>query len=316
MKAWFAKHWFLIALISGVAASLAFPSSLRAATERLEPRLIVALSLFLVAWTMPAESLLEEMRRPLASAWAVFLSYGLVPFSSSLLGRLAPDADVGIGLILVSAVPCTFSSAVLWTRMAGGNEATALLGVLGTTFTSWFMTTGLLAYLTGTVVELDIPAVMRDLTLSLILPTLAGQALQRVPSCARFADRHKVSLSAVSQCCVLAIVMKAGVTVGEHLHDSSAAVAPRVFAYSIVLAVVLHLFALGSALATSWQLGFDRGRQIAIAFASSQKTLPISLVLYEQYFKEEFPFAVMPLMFFHLGQLLLDTMIAQWLRQR
>ena len=42
-------------------------------------------------------------------------------------------ADVRIGLILVASVPCTLSTAVLWTRLAGGNEATALLTAMGTT---------------------------------------------------------------------------------------------------------------------------------------------------------------------------------------
>lgn len=200
--------------------------------------------------------------------------------------------------------------------MAGGNEATALLGVMGTVFTSWLATTSLLAWFTGTEVELNIPAMMLDLILSLIVPTIAGQALQRLPACARFAERRKVALSAVSQCCVLAIVLKAGVTVGEKLYTDNGLAATRIFAWSIALAVVLHLFAVASGLASSWFLGFDRDQQIAVAFASSQKTLPISLVLYEEYFKTAFPFAVLPMLFYHLGQLLLDTLIAQWLRRR
>jgi hypothetical protein len=37
-------------------------------------------------------------------------------------------------------------------------------------------------------------------------------------------------------------------------------------------------------------------------------------MLYEQYFKDAFPFAVIPLLSYHVGQLLLDTVIARRLR--
>jgi predicted Na+-dependent transporter len=50
-----------------------------------------------------------------------------------------------------------------------------------------------------------------------------------------------------------------------------------------------------------------------VAFAASQKTLPVGLVLYDQYFREEYPFAVMPVLAYHVGQLLVDTVFAkQW----
>jgi sodium/bile acid cotransporter 7 len=85
---------------------------------------------------------------------------------------------------------------------------------------------------------------------------------------------------------------------------------------SVVLAVGLHLFVLASGLLTGRWLRFDRGRRIAIGFAASQKTLPVSLMLYDQYFKESFPYAVMPILFYHVGQLLCDTAIAKRMARR
>lgn len=310
MRAFLVNHWFLLVLCFAVALTLFGPRVVHPVTDYWEPRRTIALSLFLVAWTMPRRSLYQEMRRPYASVWAVVLSYGLVPPLAWLLGSVAPE-EVQIGLVLVSAVPCTLSSAVLWTRLAGGNEATALLSVMGTTFTSWFLTTALLFGFTGTAVPLDVLAMMQDLVLSLVIPVVIGQALRFIPTCAQFADRHKVVLSVLSQGFVLAIVLKAGVTVGDKLHEESALDAPVVFLWSITLAVGLHLFVLVSGMVSSRWLGLDRGRQIAVAFSASQKTLQVSLVLYEQYFKERFPFAVMPLLFYHVGQLLFDTIIAK-----
>ena len=314
MRPLLAKHWFSILLALGIGATLCFPHVVDHVTHFWNPYWTVAISLCLIAWTMPTQSLIAELKQPYASLWAVFLSYGLVPVAGWALGMLAPDKDVRIGLILVGSVPCTLSSAVLWTRMAGGNEATALLTVMGTTFLSFVMTTAWVSWLTATDVQFPTGRLMLDLVVSLIVPTILGQAIRRVPPCKRFAERHKVAIGAISQCFVLAIVLKAGVSVGEKLHAENALDAPRIFGWSVGLAVALHLLSLTGGLCSSRWLGLDRARQIAVAFASSQKTLPVSLMLYSEYFKIQYAYAVMPLLFYHVGQLLLDTMIAKRLR--
>jgi solute carrier family 10 (sodium/bile acid cotransporter), member 7 len=313
MRSFLGKHWFVILLGAGLGAALAWPPIMERATVYWEPSIAVAVSLFLISWTMPTRFLVAELRHPLASIWAVFLSYGVVPLAATLLGLLAPNPDVGIGLILVSSVPCTLSSAVLWTRMAGGNEATALLTVMGTTFSSWILTTCLLLALTGTAPDLDVASMVFDLVVSLILPVIVGQTLRLNAASVRFAERHRLTLGVVSQILILAIVLKAGVAVGERLHEAAAWEVPSIFLWSIVLAVGLHLFALASGLVTGRWLRFDRGRRIAIGFAASQKTLPVSLMLYEKFFREKYPYAVMPLLCYHVGQLLLDTIIARQL---
>ena len=255
MRSFLSRHWFLVILMAGVAFTLVAPGVMHGVTDFWEPRRTVAVSLFLVAWTMPTHSLVAELRRPGAACWAVFLSYALVPAAAWALGLLVQDDNVRIGLILVSAVPCTLSSAVLWTRLAGGNEATALLAVTGTTFTSWLLTTAWLSWLTGAKIELDVVAMMLDLVISLILPVLAGQALRLMPFCARFADRHKVAIGVSSQVFVLAIVLKACVTVGDNLHLDGATEVPWILGQSTVLAVAaapVRAWSAGSSLAAGW----------------------------------------------------------------
>jgi solute carrier family 10 (sodium/bile acid cotransporter), member 7 len=312
MSGFLARHWFTIALALGLGTALAWPAGLQHVTSW-DPRYAVAVTLFLTAWTMPTHSLLAEARQPFASLWAVALSYGLVPAAAWLLGYFAEE-NVQAGLILIASVPCTLSAAVLWTRLAGGNEATALLTVMGTTVTSWFLTTGWLYWLTGAVLELDVYALALDLFLSLIVPVFVGQVLRLIRSSAELADRHRLMLGSVSQAFVLAMVIKAGVSVGERLHADGALNAPAILLWSIVLAVTLHLAALAAGFYSCRWLGFDRGRQIAVAFSASQKTLQVSLVLYEQYFRTRFPFAVMAILSYHVGQLLLDTIIAKQMR--
>jgi sodium/bile acid cotransporter 7 len=264
-----------------------------------------------MAWTMPTRSLVEEVRQPFASLWAIVLSYGLVPSCAWLLGLLHPMEDVRVGLILVASVPCTLSSAILWTRMAGGNDATALMATMGTTFLSWALTTSWLYWLTGTEIEFDVPRMMLDLVLTLILPVILGQLLRRIPPCRTFAENYKIPISIFSQFFVLAIILQAGTRVGHKLHEADTWDTPMIFVSSIVLAVALHVIALASGWFSCGWLGFDRGRQIAVAFSASQKTLQISVMLFSQFYADRHPYAIIPLLFYHVGQLLLDTAIAK-----
>lgn len=311
MRLFLGNHWFTSAIALGLCCTLTFPHVLHHVTDHFETRVTVGLSLFLMAWMMPTDSLLAEIRRPLASIWAVILSYGLVPVFAWGLSYPAP-LPVQIGLILISSVPCTLSAAILWTRLAGGNDATALLAVLGTIVLSWMATPMLLGVLTGTSLKPeDVNGIMVDLIVSLIVPMLAGQALRFFGSCARFADRRRVPLAVMAQCCVLAIILKAGVAVGGRMDSENALSTPVIFAWSIGLAMTLHLIALTTGMLSSRCFGFDRGRQIAVTFSSSQKTLQVSLLLYDHYFKERQPLAVMPLLCYHVGQLIVDTVIAR-----
>jgi sodium/bile acid cotransporter 7 len=310
-----ARNWFLICLCVSLGVTVSYPGLFAPWTASLEPRLTIGAALFLTAWTMPVRSLVGELRRPWPSAWAVAVSYGAVPALAWALGTIVPQTDLQVGLLLVASVPCTLASAVLWTRLAGGNEATALFTVLGTTLVSWLATTAWLTLATGTMVDLQVTPMMLDLTVSLVVPVALGQFARAWERSADFANRHRAVLGTVAQLFILAMVLRAGATVGTRYHDGTTSLGPALFAWSAALAVALHLAALYFGFYSGRWLGFDRGRQIAIAFSCSQKTLPVALLLFEQYFKADFPLAVVPLLFYHAGQLLLDTLIAHSLRR-
>jgi len=316
MLAFLAQRWFLCALVAGVGLALLAPHAVRAVTQYLPPQLVVAVALFLMAWTMPSRSLAGELRQPWAALWAVGIGYGFLPGTGWLLGHLAPLPDIQIGLLLAASVPCTLASCVLWTRLAGGNEATALLTVLLCTLGSWFLTTFWLAATTGSQVDIPVVKMMRALVFTLVIPVVVGQGLRFHRPLAEFADRRKWALSVVAQLFVLSIVLKAAAEVGLKIQEGDAPLQPVVLLASAGLALGLHLAALYAGLWSSMGLGFDRPRQIAVAFSGSQKTLPVSLFLFQEYFQDRYPLAVVPLLFFHVGQLLLDTLIAERMKRQ
>jgi sodium/bile acid cotransporter 7 len=84
-------------------------------------------------------------------------------------------------------------------------------------------------------------------------------------------------------------------------------------ASTVAACAVVHVAALAAGLASSRGLGFGRPQQVAVAFTCSQKTLPVAMLLQERYFSE-YPLALVPLAIYHLGQLLLDSFVAEHLR--
>jgi sodium/bile acid cotransporter 7 len=315
MKQFLRQRWFLLLLAAGIVLAWWGPAWLRASTAQLGPRAIIALALFLMAWGLESRKLFGALLRPLPALWAVAISYGVVPACAVLVGPLLTD-DFRIGLVIIASVPCTLASAVLWTRMAGGNEATALLVILLTTASSWLVTTAWVVLGTGTVVSIDTAAMIRDLLVFLILPVALGQSIRSVPILARTAVRWKLVLGVVSQLLIFSIILKAGVELFDRLREGESS-EPKLGALwmAALLCLGTHLAALAGGFWSSRALRFDRPSQIAVAFACSQKTLPVALVLFD-YFKERYPLAVVPMVLYHLGQLFVDTFIADGLAGR
>jgi sodium/bile acid cotransporter 7 len=315
MKAFLAKRWFLLLLVSGIGLACWRPHDLRPVTRGLELRLLVAAALFLMASGLESRRLAGSLLRPLPALWAVFISYGAVPASAWLTGRLLPD-DFRIGLMICASVPCTLAAAVLWTRMAGGSEGTALLVVLLTTCTSWLVTTAWLVVGTGQSVRLDPADMMRDLALILIVPVALGQLSRAAGPLARTASRYQRVLGVISQLVIFTVIFKTAVDVSGSLRERPPEVTAWPVAATAVLCLGTHLAALAGGLWSGKVLGFDRPSRIAVAFAGSQKTLPVALLIFDTHFRESYPLAVLPLMFYHVGQLIVDTFIADGLAAR
>jgi sodium/bile acid cotransporter 7 len=314
MKALLARRWFLVLLGTTVLLASIWPDWF-AWSGRLDPRFVVAPALFLMAWTLPSRRLAGVLMQPWPALWAVAISYGALPVAAWLASGLLALPDFRIGLLIVACVPCTLASAVLWTRMAGGDEATALLVVLLTTGTSWLVTPAWLAWTTATTVTVDTLAMMTDLFWTLVVPVGVGQLCRAVGPLARAATRYKTPLGVVSQLLILVVIVKAAASVRFYLHQEPAPASGLDILAVAGLCVGLHLLALGSGLWSSGLLRFDRPNQVAVAFACSQKTLPVALLVLERYYPQ-YPLAVVPLACYHIGQLVVDTFIADRLAYR
>jgi sodium/bile acid cotransporter 7 len=311
MRTFLARRWFLLLLTAGLGLAVLRPGWLRPAADRLPLRGVVALSLFLVAVGLEGRRLWLAVTRPAPALAALAIAYGALPALACLAGRLLPSPDLRLGLLVIASVPCTLSSAVLWTRFARGNEALALLVVVLTTGLSWLATALWLTRATGAAVVPDTSELMSGLAVVLIVPVVLGQLSRALPGVARGAARHRALTGAAIRLLVLAVILRAAADVA----GQAAALTPAALALTALACLAVHLAGVALGLWGGRALGFAPADCAAVAFAGSQKTLPVGLFLVGAYY-HDYPLAALPLLLYHVGQLVADTFIADALAGR
>src|SRR5205823_11597279 len=117
----------------------------------------------------------------------------------------------------------------------------------------------------------------------------------------------RIFLGVFSQLLMFTIILQGATEVFYRLRGPEVAPGFGALLVAAALCVGLHLATLFCGLWTSKRLGFDRPNQIAVAISCSQKTLPVALFVFSAYFKDRYPLAVVPLVLYHVSQLVVDT---------
>ncbi len=320
------KRWFLIALVAMIAGGMTagrvvpadeFLSLIDRINPRLKgllpdfPRMITAAVLFLMSFSLDSSRLQASFRSPSPVLWAAAVNYGMIPLLAWPLMSLQSMPDFAVGLMIAASVPCTMAAASVWTRKAGGNDAVSLMVTLLTNALCFAVTPFWLNLTTGNGVKLDLVGMVIRLLVAALLPTLAGQLLRQFSRPAKFATRHKTPIGVAAQGCMLGIIFFAACKVGSQLTGTGPS--PGIGAVGLVWgsAIGVHLLAMFAGLRGADLFGFDRADRVAVAFASSQKTLPIGVLLAtDPLMFGNLPFAVFPMLMYHASQLFIDTAIA------
>lgn len=328
MTGWIVKRWFLVGLAVLIPGGLLLGSRMTA--DQLDSMVkavgphattaLVALVLFLMSVTLDGRRLRASLARPAPVLWCVFITFGLLPLAAWALSHVQLTRDFQVGLVIAGSVPCTMAAASVWTRRARGNDAVSLLVTVVTNGLCFLVTPFWLALIpaaagsaAGTV-RLDIGDMMQRLIVSALVPIAAGQAVRLAGVAARVADRFKIPLGVVAQGCVLLIIFWTALKAGPKL-TAGAGTAGGLPAVLLVWGscVALHLSAMCLAVAGSRRFRFERPDVVATAFAASQKTLPIGVLIATDptmFGDRGVPFAVFPMLLYHASQLFIDTFVA------
>lgn len=306
------RHWFLIALAVVLSAGMAWPAQLAPLVDGIPRSWLVASVMFLMALPLPLAQLTATVRNS-GPAWlAVAINSGLAPILGWSTGSMLPTA-LAAGMIVATSVPCTMASAAVWTRRGGGNEATVLLVTIITSLSCFLVLPAWLWLLLSAHVSLDFSELSQELLLRVVLPILAAQVVRQVPPIGAWATAQRVALSTTSQIGILLMVLMGVVSSSQALATPDLE-APTPLDWFLLLASVIgvHCILLWLGWRLSRWLGFSYAETLAVALAGSQKTLPVGLEVAPHFGG----LAVLPIVVYHVTQLVIDTVLIERMRDR
>ena len=314
MKDFLGKHWFFFGLaLVGAVAGL-FPEL----GDRFRQWRIgygaVFMAFVVVGLTLDTRKIFRQILRgkPLLAS-AVF-SLFFMPMAAWFLARsvFGADSDFAVGVAIIAAAPVTVASGTVMTAMALGNVALSLLICVLCNALALVTIPLILPWLLGAegAVALPAGAMFRDLAVTVLLPTALGQGMR--PLLARHAESRRKQLSVFSQCVVLLIVFNA---VSSSVERLSAMSGPDMAGLVLFMAL-LRLAFLVASYGVARALRLDDASVSAFAIHASQKTLTVSYVIWAGFFSERYPLALLPGIFYHLTQMISDTVLAKAFRRR
>ncbi len=254
----------------------------------------------------------RRLRRRMA-AWrpnllAIGLVYLLAPLLSWLAGRwlYGGRGEVFTGLMLVGTTSTTLSSCIVYTRLAGGDEALALWLSVTSTLLCTLVQPLLLALALGAAVPVPAGMLITRLAMVLLLPLTLGMLLRELLGEERVAPVGSYVTRGAAL--IILIVLMASVAEGRELLGSWRSLP--------VLGLVagLHLLLLGGAALGARLLGLSRAEGIAVLFCGTQKTLQIPAYLAIRVLGT--PAAALAPVLFHVFQLVLDSLLVSRLAGR
>lgn len=312
VKQFLIDRWFLIGLtVLVVVGTLLGPALMPLAKV---PG-IKDVNLFLVMFFMTLPIALAQMQgaisRPAPAALAVAISYGLLPAVAWGIGSLI-GPSYGHGLMVASIVPCTQASAAVWTRKAGGNDSIAVLVTIVTNLSCFLVAPAWLAIMRLTPQGLDFVRMVTQLAGLVVFPMILAQIARRIGPIAHLATKYRTPLGVLVQCGLLSMVFFGAIESSQGLRQGLQTTSGWLSMLAMATGVVLlHTTMFFVGLYTSKLCGFSREDSTAVAFSGSQKTLMVGLKV-----AMDSGYSVLPMITYHIGQLFVDTLLADWLKRR
>lgn len=218
------------------------------------------------------------------------------------------------GIVYVGCLPSTVQSAITFTSLARGNVAGAVCAASISNLVGVVLAPLLVAFLMATDGEVDIHAdAMWKIVQQILLPFFAGQLAR--PLIGKLIERHKALVTLYDRGAILLIVyvaFSAG-TVG----GIWGAVGPAVMAALVAVILVFLGLAMAASVALGRLAALPEADRTTLFFCGSTKSLATGLPMAGLLFAgQEVAMIVLPLMLYHLIQLMLCAALAQRAAQR
>jgi len=306
------RHWFLIALATVVTVGFLAASPLAPLAHNTWLKwMIVAITMFLMAWPLELAQFRSRIVNPTAPLTATAINTLLAPLLLWPLAMLMPG-DIGASMVLVFAAPCTLASAAVWTARAGGDDSVAIMVTIITSCFCFLTTPAILYCFIGqTVSPTILTGMVWKLLICIVLPIGIAQVLRLQKASAAWATENKRSVNKIAQCGILSVVFIGSIASALKISNSSTSGYGAMIVLSVVLMLAVHTAVLVAGVAIAKSIGLNRGEQIAVAFSGSQKTLMVALSV-----AASLGVTIIPLVAYHSLQLFIDTLIADFWFER
>lgn len=249
---------------------------------------------------------LRQWRLHVVILATTFIVFPLLGLSMQLLEPSLLTPALASGVLLLSIVPSSVQSCVVYTGVAHGNVAGAVVSASLSNFLGIFITPALAALLMSAQTHIDANSVVRIL-LQLIAPFVLGQVLR--PVVGRWVVRHDPKLRFFDRFCIVLVVFVA------FSQGAQADIWSSLSVWSVLTVAAVCFVFLVLIVGWSWGvgrlLGFTRFDRIPMVFCGFNKSLvtgvPIASVLFAG---SNVALLVLPLMIYHQFQIIIGAFIA------
>jgi sodium/bile acid cotransporter 7 len=223
-----------------------------------------------------------------------------------LVGWMLPTGLV-IGLLYCVMLPSTVQSAISYTSLAGGNIAASVVGAAVSNLLGIMLTPALVVVVIGAAsgVSLDGETLIRIATM-LLLPFAIGQFLQHWLG--EWAKRQTTVFSFLDRMVILIAVYVA--FAGAIASGSLSVIDSSTLALLAVILGILLAFAFSGAWAIGGLFGFNHADRSSLVFAGAHKSIATGAPMAAILFGSAAGLILLPLIMYHIGQLILSVPLA------
>ena len=299
------RYWFLVALLCLIPVGLWAPKpGLYIKEQGQIIPVFVGLMLGVSGFSMDASSLVRQVFNWRAILPVLLSTFALAPAAAYGLALwLRPEGDPYFlpAMMILAAQAGTLASALALTMMAGGNRELALVVTLLSNSLTVLLTPLILERTVGTAVQFNTSTMVLRLFLIVLLPILIGQLLR--PKLWEHAKPIRPALKVVPQLIIVLFVYAGFASGADKLRQGG----ELLFRF-LIACVALHIILLGVMALVSGVLKLSWPDRTAMILCGSQKTLPNGIYIWSQFFPSN-PYGAVPLVLFHLFQLIADTLL-------
>jgi len=316
------RYWFLSALILTIPIGLMWPEfghSVKA-NGKVIP-IFVGIMLGIAGFTMDTTRLVKQAMNYRAVLPVLASTYLLAPAAAYGLAKaLGPANDTHFlpATMIMAAQAGSLASAIALTIMAGGSRELALICTLVSNALTVVLTpfileltisTNYIKDLSGnTQIAFPLGEMILRMVLCVLLPIIVGQLLR--PVLWERTKKIRGAIRVIPQFIILVFVYTGFAAATAKITNS-----PELAVRFMVLSVLLHTILLGgNALVAKW-LNLEWPERTAVILCGSQKTLPNGIYIWGTFFQAN-PYGAVPLVLYHLFQLIVDTLLVPLFEKR